>query len=139
MMRILAAVLCSAVVLVTVSACNASRTDLTESDEIEFNTVGSPSSDQGYAEAYFDAASNETVIRGRVYGKRYGRHVHVKVTSPEGQVIADKTPHAMWLTRQKFRSSRAGRFSVRLPEQIPAGSVIDVVFHDHLHGPASNG
>jgi hypothetical protein len=139
MMRILSAVLCSLVVLVTVSACASSRTNLTESDEIEFNTIGGPRPEREYAEAYFDAASKETVIRGKVYAKLYGRHVHVKVTSPEGRVIADETPHTMWLTRQKFRSSRGGRFSVRLPEQIPAGSVVDVVFHDRLHATASNG
>jgi hypothetical protein len=88
-----------------------------------------------------DDSRSETIIRGKVTGtavpyyRTYGKHVHIEVISPDGQVIVHEDPRLRWQTRSKFRTATA-KFIVRLPEAVPIGTVVDVVFHDASDGGA---
>lgn len=126
----------------TLAACASNRTDLTETGTVGVKIDDGPGSPVQYVTVYFDPDEAETVIRGKVYGSRvpfyptYGKHVHVTVISSDGKVIASENPRLIWQRTSKFRSA-TGRFTVRLPEPVPNGTVVDVVFHDTLHSNAS--
>lgn len=140
MRRSVAALVC--ILAFTVASCASSRTNLTDTGAVDVKIDDGPSSPVKYVNVYIDTDDNEIVIRGKVYGTgtpyypRYGKHVHVKVISPDGRVIAEESPRITWQTRSKFRSA-TGHFTVQLPKPVPNGTVVDVVFHDTLHSNAS--
>ncbi len=140
MRRSVAAIVC--ILGFTVASCASSRTNLTDTGAVDVKIDDGPRSPVKYVDVYLDTDDDETVIRGKVYGTgvpfypRYGKHVHVTVISPDGQVIAEKSPRMFWRTRLKFRSA-TGTFTVRLPEPVPTGTVVDVVYHDAFHHNAS--
>lgn len=140
-MRIMSAVLACAASL-ALASCAADRVDLTESGAVDVRIDDGARSLVKYVNVYLDAEDDETVIRGKIFGTRapffprYGKHVHVVVMSPDGQVIADESPRIMWQTRSKFRSA-TGRFTVRLAEPVPSGAVVDVVYHEGFHRNAA--
>lgn len=127
-----------------VASCASNRINLTDTGAVDVKIDDGPRSPVKYVDVYLDTDDDETVIRGNVYGTgtpfypRYGKHVHVTVISPDGQVIAEEQPRVIWRTRSKFRSA-TGRFTVRLPELVPTGTVVDVVYHDAFHRNASAG
>jgi hypothetical protein len=126
----------------TVASCASSRTNLADTGAVDVKIDDGPRSPVKYVDVYLDTDDAETVIRGKLYGTgvpfypRYGKHVHVTVISPDGQVIAEDSPRMFWRTRSKFRSA-TGTFTVRLPEPVPTGTVVDVVYHDAFHRNAS--
>jgi hypothetical protein len=81
----------------TLAACASDRTNLTETGAVKVKIDDGPGSPVQYVTVYMDPDEGKTVIRGKVYGSGvpfyplYGKHVHVTVISPDGQVIA-KTP-----------------------------------------------
>jgi hypothetical protein len=135
-MRIASVLVCA--VSIALASCASNRVDLTESGAVDVRIDDGPKSPVRYVNVYLDAEDDETVIRGEIFGTRlpffprYGKHVHVVVMSPDGQVIADESPRILWQTRSKFRSA-TGRFTVRLAEPVPSGSVVDVAYHQGLH------
>ncbi len=135
------AMICSFAFALT--ACMSNRTDLAETGTVKVRIDDGPGSSVQYVTVYSDPDESETVIRGKVYGTgapfypRSGKHVHVKVMSPDGQVIASENPRLIWETRSKFRHA-TGSFTVRLAEPVPNDAVVDVVFHD-AHNNASAG
>jgi hypothetical protein len=128
----------------TVASCTSSRINLTDTGAVDVRIDDGPRSSVKYVDVYLDKDDEEIVIRGKLYGtgvpnfKRYGKHVHVTVISPDGQVIAEESPRTIWRTRSKFRSA-TGIFTVRVPEPVPTGTVVDVVYHDAFHRNASAG
>jgi hypothetical protein len=140
-MRIVSVVLACAVSL-ALASCAADRVDLTESGAVDVRIDDGPRSPVKSVNVYLEAEEDETVIRGTIYGTRvpyfprYGKHVHVVVMSPDGQVIADERPRIIWQTRSKFRSA-TGRFTVRLADPVPSGAVVDVVYHEGFHRNAA--
>lgn len=140
-MRIMSAVLACAASL-ALASCASDRVDLTESGAVDVRIDDGARSPVKYVNVYLDAGDDETVIRGKIFGTRapffprYGKHVHVVVMSPDGQVIADERPRIMWQTRSKFRSA-TGRFTVRLEDALPSGAVVDVVYHEGCHRNAA--
>ena len=125
-----------------VTACASSRMNLTDTGAVDVKIDDGPGSPVKDVTVYSDADEGETMIRGKVYGssvpfyRTYGKHVHVTVISPDGQVIAKDDPRLIWRTGSKFRTA-TGHFTVRLPKPVPNGTVVDVVFHDTLHSNAS--
>lgn len=125
------------IVAFTLVACISSRTDLAESGAVKVEIDDGPGSPVQYVMVYSepDEGEFETVIRGKVSGtavpyyRTYGKHVHIEVISPDGQVIVHEDPRLRWQTRSKFRTATAS-FTVRVPEAVPNGTVVDVVFHD---------
>jgi hypothetical protein len=127
----------------TLSACIPNRTDLEDSGTVNVRIDDGPGSPVQYVMVYSepDDSRSETIIRGKVTGtavpyyRTYGKHVHIEVISPDGQVIVHEDPRLRWQTRSKFRTATA-KFIVRLPEAVPIGTVVDVVFHDASDGGA---
>ncbi len=142
MRRSVAAIVC--ILAFTVASCTSNRIDLTETGAVDVKIDGDPRSPVQYVDVYLDTDDDETVILGKLYGTGlpfyplYGKHVHVTVISPDGQVIAKESPRMIWRTRSKFRSA-TGSFTVRLPAPVPTGTVVDVVYHDAFHRNASPG
>ncbi|MBL8668283.1 MAG: hypothetical protein JNM48_12550 [Rhodospirillales bacterium] len=140
-MRI-APVLFACAASLALASCAANRVDLTESGAVDVRIDDGARSPVKYVNVYLDAEDDGTVIRGKIFGTRapffprYGKHVHVVVMSPDGQVIADERPRIMWQTRSKFRSA-TGRFTVRLEDALPSGAVVDVVYHEGFHRNAA--
>jgi hypothetical protein len=136
-MRLMKLVIVFSLAAVT-AACATDRTNLTETGAVKVRIDDGPGSPVQYVTVHLDPDEDETVIRGKVYGTgvpyypRYGKHVHVKVISPDGQVIANEDPRLIWRTGSKFRSA-TGSFTVRLPDPVPDDTIVDVVFHDTLH------
>jgi hypothetical protein len=130
----LSVVLACAVPL-ALASCATDRVDVTKSGAVDVRIDDGARSPVKYVHVYLDVDDNETVIRGKILGtgapvfSRYGKHVHVVVTAPDGQVIADESPRIMWQTRSKFRSA-TGHFTVRLADLIPSGTMVDVVYHE---------
>jgi len=126
----------------TLAACASNQPDLAETGAVTVKVDDGPGSPVKDVTVYSDADEGETVIRGKVYGTRtpyyqtYGKHVHLTIISPDGQVMAKENPRLIWRTGSKFRTA-TGHFTVRLPEPVPNGTVVDVVFHDTLHSNAS--
>jgi hypothetical protein len=135
MRKLAAAIVC--IFAFTVASCASSRVNLTDTGAVDVKIDDGPRSPVKYVDVYLDT-DDETVIRGKLYGtgvpfySRYGKHVHVTVILPDGQVIAEESPRMFWRTRSKFRSA-TGSFTVRLPEPVPTGTVVDVVYHDAFH------
>ena len=131
----------------TVTSCASSRIDLTDTGAVDVKIDDGLRSPLEHVYVYFDPGNDETVIRGKLYGAGrpffplFNKHVHVTVVSPDGQVIAEERPHLIWQmrsTRAQFRSA-TGRFTIRLPELVPTGTVVDVVYHDAFHRNGSAG
>jgi len=125
----------------TVASCASSRIDLTDTGAVDVKIDDDLRSPVKYVYVYFDTDNDETVIRGKLYGvgmsfyPLFNKHVHVTVVSPNGQVIAEERPRLIWQTRStraQFRSA-TGSFTIRLPEPVPTGTVVDVVYHDAFH------
>lgn len=142
-MRYLAAIVC--MLAFTVASCTLSRINLTETGAVDVKIADGPRSPVKYVDVYFDADDGETVIRGNVYGTgvpfypRYGKHLHVTVILPDGQVVAEEQPRVNWRTSSKRFRHATGHFTVRLAGPVPAGTVVDVAYHDALHRNASAG
>lgn len=142
MRKLAAALVC--ISAFTVASCASSRINLTQTGAVDVRINDGPRSPVKYVDAYLDTDDEEIVIRGKLYGvgvpyfKRYGKHVHVTLIAPNGQVIAEESPRVIWRTRSKFRSA-TGVFTVRVPEPVPTGTVVDVVYHDTSHRNASAG
>ncbi len=138
----IASVLLACAVSLALTSCAADRVDLTESGAVDVTIDDGARSPVKYVDVYFDPDDDETVIRGKIFGTRapffprYGKHVHVVVMSPDGQVIADERPRIIWRTRSKFRSA-TGRFTLRLADPLPSGAVVDVVYHEGFHRNAA--
>ncbi len=129
------------VLLVSLSACASEGQNAVDAGTVDVRISDGFRSPATDVDVYLDENNNETVIRGRISGgggflSRYGAHVHVLVTSPDGQVIADDAPYVM--RRIKLKYGWAGsRFTVRVPELVPPGTIIDVVYHDVDHRGAT--
>lgn len=140
-MRKLAAAL-ACISAFTVASCASSRINLTDTGAVDVKIDDGPRSPVKYVDVYLDTDDDETVIRGKIYGTRvpyfvtYGKHVHVTVISPDGQIIAEEQPRLIWRTSSKFRSATS-HFTVRVPNPVPTGTVVDVVYHDAFHRSAS--
>lgn len=124
----------------SLSACASTGVDSADTGAVDVKIadgIRSPTTD---VDVYRDKDDNETVIRGRIYGaggslSPSGTHVHILVTSPDGQIIADEAPHVMRRIRSKYVAA-VSRFTVRVPELVPDGTVVNVVYHDAVHrGP----
>ena len=152
MRRSVAAIVC--ILGFTVASCASSRTNLTDTGAVDVKIDDAPASPVQHVNVYLDTDDDETVIRGKVlytgapFYPRYDKHVHVTVTSPDGQVIAEEQPQIIWQTgpRRKrgsptasTRRTGSGRFTVRLPEAVPFGTVVEVMYHDGPHRNASAG
>jgi hypothetical protein len=126
----------------TVASCTSSRINLTETGAVDVKIDDGPRSPVNYVDVYLDTDDDETVIRGKISGTRvpyfetYGKHVHVTVISPDGQIIAEEQPRLIWQRWSKFRSATS-HFTVRVPNPVPTGTVVDVVYHDAFHRSAS--
>jgi hypothetical protein len=137
-----ASVLVACALCVSLSACASEGSDAADAGTIDVRISDGfqvPSTD---VDVYLDEDDNETVIRGRIYGgggflSRYGTHVHVLVTSPDGQVIADEAPYVMRRVKLLKYGWAGSRFTVRVPELVPPGTVVDVVYHDADHRGAT--
>ena len=84
------------------------------------------------ADVYLDIDYNETLIRGKIYvtGVQYSRVA--ASTSTSGHIVRSpahwgREPAQIWQTRSKFRSA-TGRFTVWLPQVVPSGAAVDVVY-----------
>jgi hypothetical protein len=152
MRRSVAAIVC--ILGFTVASCASTRTNLTDTGAVDVKIDDAPASPVQHVKVYLDTDDDETVIRGKVFHSdapfypRYGQHVHVTVTSPDGQVIAEERPQIIWQTGPRgkrgsptasTRRTGSGRFTVRLPEVVPFGTVVEVVYHDSPHRNASAG
>jgi hypothetical protein len=134
-------VMIACLLLVSLSACALEGSNAVDAGTVDVRIPEGFQAPATDVDVYLDEGDNETVIRGRIYGgggflSRYGAHVHVLVTSPDGQVIADDAPYVM--RRIKLKYGWAGsRFTVRVPELVPPGTIIDVVYHDAHHRGAT--
>jgi hypothetical protein len=145
-MRLMALVIVSSLAVAT-AACATNRTDLTETGSVDVQIDGGPRSAVRYVNVYFDDQGGETVIRGKVsdtgFYPRYVKHVHVKVVSPDNKVILEERPRLIWQKGPRKRgiqtgSTGSGRFTVRLPQAVPSGTVVQVVYHDTFHPDANS-
>ena len=152
MQKLAAALVC--ISAFTVASCASSRTNLTDTGAVDVKIDDGPASPVQHVNVYLDTDDNETVIRGKVFHTGapfyppYDQHVHVTVTLPDGQVIAEERPQIIWQTgpRRKrgtptvsTRRTGSGRFTVCLPEVVPFGTVVEVVHHDSPHRNAPAG
>lgn len=144
-MRLMTLVIASSLAVAT-AACATNRTDLTETGAVDVEIDGGLRSAVRYVNVYFDDQDGETVIRGKVsdtgFYPHYVKHVHVKVVLPDNKLILEEQPRLIWQTRPQKRGKQAGstysgRFTVRLPQAVPSGTVVQVVYHDRLH-PGAN-
>ena len=135
-------IMIACVLWVSLSACASEGSNAVDAGTVDVRVSDGfqvPATD---VDVYLDEDDGETVIRGRIYGgggflSRYGTHVHVLVTSPDGQVIADDAPYVMRRIKMKKYGWAGSRFTVRVPELVPPGTVVDVVYHDADHRGAT--
>ena len=141
-MRLMTLVIVSSLAVAT-AACATNGTDLIETGAVKVKINGSPRSAIRSVNVYSSNQDGETVIRGNVsdtgFHPRDIKHVHVKVVSPDNKVIAEKQPRLIWQKGpRQTRSTGSGRFTVRLPQAVPFGTVVKVVYHDGLHPDANS-
>lgn len=143
-MRLMRLVIISSLAVVT-AACATNRTDLAETGAVDVEIDGGPRSAARDVDVYYDDEDAETIIRGKVFSTGvypwYGEHVDITVISPDGQVIAEERPGLVWGTRSLKslrRRTGVGRFTVRLPQAVPSGTVVQVVYHGISHPNANS-
>lgn len=126
------------------SSCVSPRVDLVKTGAADVRIGDSPGSFFKNVDIYYDRDANETIIQGvlTVTGLPLfpgnGKHVHVTVVSPVETVIVEEIPRVDWRRYSRSRNT-TGRFTVRLAELLPNGTLVDVAYHDARHRKTSEG